>query len=312
MRLFATLLFCLLISACSAQQEDALLQSLNDFAVSQAGLEVKQAKVDELDIAYLENQQQKPVLVLLHGFSAQKESWLQFAGQLSEDFHLIIPDQAGHGASSKELSTDYDLIKQAQRLHALMQQKGIRRFHILGNSMGGAVAAIYASRYPDQISSLTLMNAAGAPDAKPSEYFAYLAKGENPLISTDAASFDFKLGFVATEAPYIPGPLKNAIVRQTVANENVYRKVFADMMATRAKLEAQGFEQQLQNLRMPTLILWGKQDRVLDVSGAQGYKKYLPQAKVIIYPEVGHIPMIEIPKQSALDVAAFLQALPQS
>lgn len=309
MRIFFLLFLSIFLSACTQQQEESLYQALNSFALWRADLEAKQAKIGELEMAYLENRTEGSTLLILHGFSARKESWLQFAAPLSDKLHLIIPDQIGHGDSSKNLDLDYKLEQQAQRLHQLMQHKGIKQFHILGNSMGGAIAAIYSVLYPQEILSLTLMNAAGAPDAKPSEFLNMLEQGKNPLISTDEASFDFKLDFVSHKPTYIPTPIKNVLIRQALNNEALYRKIFADMLASKKALIELNFAQKLKQLKMPALILWGDKDRVLDVSGAERFQHYLANNKVIIYPNVGHIPMIEIPEISARDVGNFINSI---
>ncbi|MCD8520834.1 MAG: alpha/beta hydrolase [Saccharospirillaceae bacterium] len=297
----------LLLGGCSESQQEVIYNKTIDFARSAAGLTLKQANTGDVTMSYLEREGSGPAVLLLHGFSANKETWLTFAAALPQNYHLIIPDLAGHGETPAPLNQDYNLIRQAERLRQLMSTTGVSQFHIAGNSMGGAISAIYASRYPQQILSLTLIDAAGVESPQPSEYMQALAEGKNPLIATDEESFEYRWNFVMSEPPLLPWPLRPVVVRKTLARENINREIFADMLATREELEAGDFEQQLsEKVTMPTLIIWGENDRVLDVSAAQVFKEKLPQAQVKIYPGIGHLPMVEIPDETAELYSRFI------
>jgi pimeloyl-ACP methyl ester carboxylesterase len=308
--LYSLFALALLISACTDSQQLAILDKSMELGRNVASMKVKSFQTRDARIVYMENQTQGASVVLLHGFSAQKENWLAFANYLTDTFHIIVPDQAGHGQSSSSPELNYDLNLQAERLHQLMKSKGINKFHIVGNSMGGAISLLYTLRYPDEIQSLTLMNSAGALDAKASEYFQLLATGKNPLIAHDEPSFEFRLNFVTAEPLYIPWPLKPAIMQLTLAREQINKKIFSDMVATQEKLQREDFTHNLQDaIKAPTLIMWGEQDRVLDVSGAYRFQEKIPQAKIKIYPDIGHMPMVENPLQAAQDFTAFISSL---
>ena len=258
-------------------------------------------------MTYLERQGEGPVMLLLHGFSANKDTWIQFAAELPENYRLIVPDLAGHGDTPAPKGEDYNLIRQAERLNQLMANLNISKFHIAGNSMGGAISAIYASLYPQQVSSLTLIDAAGVDAPNQSEYMAALAEGKNPLIATDEASFEFRMDFVMSKAPPLPWPLRPALMRKTLARQQLNEDIFEDMMATRKQLEDTGFEARLSEaVTMPTLIIWGDEDRVLDVSAVEVFKQKIPHAQVKIYEGIGHLPMVEIPEETAILYSEFV------
>ncbi len=303
----------LLITGCTAQQQDSLLDSALNLARESVGFEVKTARADDVTLTYMErasNIENPETLVLLHGFSANKDNWISFTKALDEKYHVIVVDHAGHGDSEKELSTDYDLAKQAQRLDALMTGLGINTFHIAGNSMGGAISAIYSFNYPKKVRSLTLIDAAGVDGENASEYYEALAQGKNPLIATDEASFDFRMNFTMSQPPFIPWPLKPAMIRQTLAREEINAKIFNDMLLTKERFGVMQFQQQMQNVtaehKIPTMIMWGEEDRILDVSAVAKFKQLLPEASVHIFPKVGHLPMVEIPDESAAVYQQFL------
>ncbi|MDK2777673.1 MAG: alpha/beta hydrolase [Pseudomonadota bacterium] len=301
------LISALLLTGCSSAQQDMLYQKTIAMGRQLADTEVRTMNAGDVDMRYLERPGDGPAVLLVHGFSANKDTWLKFVKEFPAPYHLIIPDLAGHGETPAPESGDYNLVRQAERLHSLMNNIGISQFHIAGNSMGGAISAIYATRYPQQVQSLILIDAAGVDAPHKSEYMQALDEGRNPLIASDENSFETRWDMIMSQPPLLPWPLRPAVVRETIAREQINRDIFADMLATREELAAADFEQQLTaRVTMPVLIVWGKEDRVLDVSAAAVFKEKLPQADVKIYPGIGHVPMIEIPEKTASLISTFI------
>lgn len=310
-RLFIIGFFLLTLSACSDHQQDALLQMAINMGRDNAGLEASVKPILDIDMHYLQRLGDGPTVVLVHGFSANKDAWLRFADALPETVPLLIPDLAGHGDSS--ISDDYTLTRQSERLHALIDALELPAVHIIGSSMGGAISTLYAIQYPERVLSLGLMNAAGLDGDRDSDYFQQLAAGNNPLIATDNASFDYRWQLLMSQPPFIPWPISSAIRRQTIDNAALNQLIFDDMLTSREHLLAQGFEQQLsQRVTMPVYIAWGEEDRVLDVSAVSAFQRHLPHAHAVIYSGVGHVPMLEIAEQSAYDYHQFINAINQT
>ena len=306
--LIPALVIALFMTACTAHQQDALLNKVTELGREKAGLVKSQAHTDDIDMVYLERQGTGPVVMMVHGFSANKDTWLRFADALPENYRLIAPDLAGHGQSA--LAESYDLEAQADRLHALASILRLSEFHIVGNSMGGAISVIYASKYPEQIRSLTLIDAAGLDGDTKSDYYKMLEQGSNPLIATDKESFEFRMDMVMEQPPALPWPLRPALTRQTIARADLNREIFADMIATRERLPVDTFGPLISaNVTMPTLIMWGAEDRVLDVSAVETFKTYIPQAEVSIFEGIGHVPMLEIPDESAAVLTEFISKI---
>jgi abhydrolase domain-containing protein 6 len=306
----------LLFTGCTASQQDSIFDSAINLARESVGFEVKSLAAEDVTLTYMErpsNVENAESIVLLHGFSANKDNWIRFTKALDEKYHVIAVDLAGHGDSEKLLTTDYGLIKQAERLDALMTNLGVEQFHIAGNSMGGAISAIYSLKHPDKIRSLTLIDAAGIDGKNTSEYYKDLAEGNNPLIATDEASFDFRMDFTMSQPPMLPWPLYPAFVRKTLARAELNEKIFNDMIATKKRLLDMDFHQSIQatieQRNVPTLIMWGKEDRVLDVSAVAAFKEIIPTASVHIFEGVGHLPMVEIPNESAEVYQQFLSTI---
>lgn len=302
LRPFLLLFSLALLAGCTAPQQDELLNKFTAFARDHAGTQLHFATLDDSTLAYLERPGSGPAVMLVHGFSANKDTWLAMIPELPSDWRIIVPDLAGHGETESQANASFLLTQQAERLHQLRSQLGIEKMHLVGNSMGGAISLIYAATYPEQVATLTLMDSAGMTSPVPSEYMQALSKGENPLIATDEASFDYRWNFVMSKRPPLVWPLRPALIRQTLAREAINRAVFADMIATVPLLEEQNFTQQLSKVSMPVLILWGEEDRVLDKSAIGEFQRYLPHATTVVYSGIGHLPMLEAPAQTAQDV----------
>ena len=294
--------------ACTATQQDSLYQKALDLGEWKAGLDEQKSEIADIEMNYLIREGDGPVLMLVHGFSANNSTWLQFADKLPDNYYLIAPDLAGHGKSSEAES--YDLERQAQRLKALAEHLNLGPFHIIGNSMGGAISAIYAARFPEDVASLILIDSAGLDGENQSQFFAELEEGHNPLIATDKASFEYRMDLILEKQPPLPWPLRPALIRETVERAELNKVIFADMLATREKMDQNEMSRLIsENVTMPALIMWGEKDRVLDVSAVAEFKKVIPQAEVKIYPDLGHVPMLEDPSASAETITQFISRI---
>jgi pimeloyl-ACP methyl ester carboxylesterase len=238
-------------------------------------------------------------LLLLHGFGADKSNWVRVAKYLTPHFEVVAPDLPGFGESTRDPNARYAIADQMQRVHAFVAALGLAPLDIGGNSMGGTIAGAYAARYRDDVKHLWLLAPGGVRSAKRSELDELFARGENPLLVNDAEGFERLLDFVFVERPAIPRPIARYLAEQAVAhrafNEKILRDLFAGM---------QPLEEELRGATTPTLILWGDHDRLVDVSGAQVLKSVMANADVVVMKNVGHVPMVEKPAESA---AAFIE-----
>ena len=300
----------MLISGCTNTQQDTLLDKTMQYGRTAQGFSVGEQNVGDMSLNYMERPGIGPVVLLIHGFSANKETWLKLAAELPDDYYLIAPDLAGHGDSPAPANGDYNLITQTDRLQHLMAAKGFANIHLIGNSMGGAIATIYAARYPDEVASLTLIDAAGVDSPNPSPFMQALSSGKNPLIATDEESFEYRWDMIMEQPPFVPWPIRPAMIRKTINRAEINRIIFDDMLATRDQLQQQDFEAMVEeNIHMPVLIIWGAQDRVLDVSSVDVFTSMMPQAETHIMPGTGHVPQIEEADKTAEITAAFIAAV---
>ncbi|MBI4693541.1 MAG: alpha/beta fold hydrolase [Gammaproteobacteria bacterium] len=267
-----------------------------------AKLETRRIRAGDHEIAYLDGGSGEP-LVLLHGFGANKDHWPTLAKQLVGRYRIIAPDVPGFGESDKHPALRYAIDDQVERIHAFVAALGLERFHLGGNSMGGQLAAAYAARHPERVMSLWLLAPAGVATAQPSELQAHLARGENPLLVDDAAGFARLVHLCFSKAPYVPGPFQRVLAARAVAERPFNDKIFQDWLARPAWLESR-----VEGLHMPTLVSWGEEDRVLHHSGAAILGRLVPEARVVVMPGVGHLPMMERPGESAAQFLEFRKA----
>lgn len=282
----------------------ALFTSAQWFERHVAGLRSERIEVADLSIHYYQGgPSDGETILMVHGFAANKDNWLRFARYFTERYNVIALDLPGFGASSKPPAS-YDVGTQAERIAAFTRALNIGKLHLIGNSMGGHIAALYAARYPDQVLSLALLDNAGVSAPRNSELIERLERGEaNPLLVQTPADFERLLEFVFVETPVLPAGVKRHLAEVAIANSTHYRGVFDQLIERYIPLEPE-----LPKIQAPTLLLWGERDRVLDVSSIDVMRPLLKRPSVVIMRDSGHAPMIERPRETAAHYQAFLDS----
>jgi abhydrolase domain-containing protein 6 len=274
-----------------------------DKARSNAGLTRKEVKIDDHNIVYLEGGK-GPAIVLLHGYTGNKDNWIRFAPYLTKNCHVVIPDIPGYGESSKLATASYDLSSQMTRIHKFIQAIDLKKFNIAGNSMGGFLAGTYTVRYPDEILSLGLFNAAGVKSLQNSMVMKMMDKGENPLLLKDGNDLPRIMGILFVRPPSLPYPIKKMMIRTALANRSLYEKEIKEIGPDFLSLE-----KELPAINAPALILWGDKDQVLDVSSVPVFEKGLKNHQTVIIKDCGHLPMLEKPEETAAKYLDFIKGI---
>lgn len=279
-----------------------LISSMRFVERQLAGLSSHEIQVEGLNIHYYEGgPATAETLLMIHGFGANRDNWLRFARPLTSRYHVIALDLPGFGESSKP-DARYDVATQAERLHTFVKALKIEKLHLIGNSMGGHIAALYAARYPEQVLSVALLDNAGVTSPRKSEMFAMIERGEpNPLVVRQADDFGKLMEFVFVTPPPLPDSLKQHFAEQSIANQAHYDAIFTQLREHYVPLEPE-----LPKIQAPTLLLWGDQDRVLDVSSIEVMKPLLRKPSVVIMKNCGHAPMLERPEETAQHYQDFL------
>ena len=268
-----------------------------------SGLERKEILLpDGMRYVYLEGGK-GPVLMLLHGFGANKDNFTRVARFLVPHYRVIVPDHIGFGESARPEGTDYSPIAQARRLRSRAHALNARRVHLGGSSMGGQIAMTYASLFPDEVGSLWLLDPAGVWSAPLTDLRKDVEKSRrNPLIVRTEDEFAHLYGLMMSDPPFIPRPMLDAMAQERIRNVALEERIIE-------QLTADSVEARVTGLATPTLIVWGSEDRALHVASADILKKLMPRSQVIVMLGVGHLPMIERPRQSADDYLRFRASL---
>ncbi|MEW6531068.1 MAG: alpha/beta hydrolase [Thermodesulfobacteriota bacterium] len=267
-----------------------------------AGLEEKNVRVGDHEIVYLEGGQGETIL-MVHGFTANKDNWTRFAKSITPAYHVVALDLPGFGDSTYLEQASYSVMDQAKRLDQFVNAIDLKKFHIVGNSMGGHIAGRYAVMFPDKVITLGLFNASGVTSPEQSELAKMLAKGDpNPLIVGSAEDFDRMLKFVFVTPPVVPGFAKKVLVDQAVRHRAGNQRISKEGAAERAALEPD-----LPKIKARTFVLWGDKDRLLDVSSVKPFEKGLANCATVIMKDCGHVPMIERPEEAAKHYLTFLK-----
>ena len=238
-----------------------------------------------------------PVVVLVHGLGSKKEDWLPVIGPLSQKYRLLVPDQIGFGRSDKPL-LDYSVQTYVDFLNELLRELRVEKASLVGESLGGWICGLYAAEIKGgahliPVEKLVLVDAAGL-------------KQERPIPDLNPSSL---AGMRA---------LMQAVFYDTSwLNEDALRKIFADKLATHDSytvhslvnnpaLASQRMDSQLANIKVPTLVLWGKQDSLLPIAAGERYAAGIPGAKLVSFDKCGHVPSTEKTEEFLAAVNGFL------
>ncbi len=251
-----------------------------------------------------------PTLVLLHGFADSFTTWEGWVRELKSQFHIISLDFPGHGLTRAPAGTTLSGERLADFVDAFAGQLALPKFAVAGNSMGGGAAWQLAVRHPDRVSALILVDAAGFANDKP--------PGDEPL---GFKILRYRLGrqilSKIDNRPLIDQGLKADVYDKTLITPFIVDR-FAEfqrapghreiLMSVSMGPQATSTAELLAALKVPTLILWGESDPLIEPNAAKKFAAVIAGARVITYPKVGHLPQLEIPQRSAADAAAFLKS----
>ncbi len=231
---------------------------------------------------------QGPVLVFLHGAGDQAGVWSKAAPAFATKYHVILPDQPGHG-ESEPASGPLPMGTILGGLEALLQTRGTDQPVVLvGNSMGAWVAMLYAHRHPERVARIVLVDGGGL-------------RWNNPQYSLTPASREEARKLINAlmdpGSPAVPDFVLDDVIR--TAHSGPISRLFA----TGADLERFLLDGKLGEIKIPAEILWGESDKLIPLDYSRRMQAELPAARLTTIPRCGHIPGRECPIafQSALE-----------
>ncbi|WP_117884827.1 alpha/beta fold hydrolase [Aureibaculum luteum] len=279
-------------------------QKLVDFNNSQnastANLKSKTIEVDGYQTHFYtnENSVAKDTLVLLHGLGDDKNSFVQSAKYLSDSYYLILPDLLASGENNKKENLDLSINGQVEFLHKFLNQIGVKTFNLAGNSMGGHVSAAYAIAYPKDVKSLILLN---SPGLKLDNHVVYTGFGE---VLKNEEDLNNVFSRVFYKVPEMPSPFKKMFITQINESRDYLNNTIIPQIKNGKYFD---LKEQINQINSPTLILWGKHDKVVKFNVAERFKRDIPQSELEIIENASHSPQLEVPYEVAISIDEFIQ-----
>ena len=248
-----------------------------------------------------------PTIVMLHGFTGSKENWFPVARLLRERYRVIVPDLPGWGESNRIENADYGFLAQSERvarfLDAVSPEEPVV---LLGHSMGGGVAALTAARHPERVARVGLVDAAGVR-FHDNRFGLDVLAGKNPFAVYDEASLQRYLDTVFFDddaRPLIPWPADRIYIARRKRDAAFEQRVL-DRIGRGDERFLPGDE--AARIDQPALLLWCRQDAVIDASALELYAQRMPQARRVLLDGCGHMSIMEKPEAVARAVTELIE-----
>jgi len=248
-----------------------------------------------------------PTVVMLHGFTGSKENWFPVARLLRELYRVVVPDLPGWGESNRIDGADYGFLAQSGRVARFLDTVSPNEpVVLLGHSMGGGVAALTAARHPARVARVGLIDAAGVR-FDDNRFGIEVLAGKNPFAVYDEASLQRYLDtvfFNEAAKPTIPWPADRIYIARRREDAAFEQRVL-DRIGRGDERFLPG--EDAANIRQPTLLLWCRQDAVIDASALALYARRIPQARRVMLDGCGHMSILEKPEAVAGAVVELIE-----
>jgi pimeloyl-ACP methyl ester carboxylesterase len=256
-----------------------------------------------------------PPVVFIHGLSGSWQNWLEQLPVFARDHRVIAFDLPGFGAS--QMPREKITIRgYGHFVDALLDELGVSSAAVVGNSMGGFIGIELAIRFPERIERLVLVSAAGlsieylrneralavlgAIENRLAAYSGWLASRSDALARRPGAR-RMIFGIVAKRPDRLPGPL---------VAEQVRGSGKPGFLPALDALTDYPIRDRLGEIACPTLIVWGAEDKLVPARDADEFARLIPNSRKVVWPETGHVAMLERPEAFNALVQAFLAEEP--
>lgn len=253
-----------------------------------------------------------PPMVMLHGAYASVHAWEPWVEELGDEFRLISFDLPGHGLTGAIPDADYSRENMSRTLDQIMQLMKLDRAVIVGHSMGGSVALQYALDHPEKIRGLVLIGSSGmrrtTDENIPSSFgiadvswLQPITRYVTPRFMIEAALRDS----VADPDNFVTKDMVERyweLIRMTGSREALLQR-------QNLRLAAEPLEARLGEITIPTLLIWGANDKLVPLSHGVRMNGAIFNSRLLAYPNIGHLPMQEAPAKTAAEARAFATEL---
>lgn len=251
-------------------------------------------------------------VVMVHGFGAALETWDDIYPSLAAEFSVVRLDLKGSGFSSKPAQDSYSLVDQSKILLGFIKSMGLRKVVVIGHSLGGAISLISYLQYLDTKSSLEIVGLILIDSSSyPQQFPFFVGALRNPVTRflSELLPVEIRIRLVLNYSMRV----KSQITTKKIQGYSFFMKLpgaeFA--LAQTAKhivpLDVDAITARFSEVSVPTLIIWGKDDRVIPLENGYRLHAAIQTSQLIILPETGHIPHEERPEEVMLAIKEFLR-----
>ena len=236
-----------------------------------------------------------PAVVLVHGLGGRAEDWRDLAPFIAKaGFRVYLPDLLGYGRSEKPRNFSYAVRDEAAVVVEFMDALGLKQVDLGGWSMGGAIAQHVAAAHPARVRRLMLFDSAGlwVLPAWNLELFT-------PLSSAELNQLD---DLLMPDPPKVPGFVARDILRVLNDRAWIIHRALESMLTGQ-----DATDKLVPLLKMPVLLLWGREDKIVPLSQGETMHAMLPQSELDVLPGCGHLAPGQCAAQMAPRVIDFLK-----
>lgn len=226
------------------------------------------------------------VVILLHGLGGNSSNWILNINQLAAKYRVIAPDQIGFGQSDKPL-INYRVGTYVDFLDRFYDELKIERATLVGNSMGGWIAALYAIAHPQRVERLVLVDAAGF--APPKDFDLKQLAGLNPSTRAGMRELAARV-FYNKELYASDAAIDLALTLRMTAGDGYTIQSLIESIARNEDM----LDGKLSAIKQPTLIIWGRQDGLTPLKEfGERFEREIKGSELIVFDKCGHVPMVE-------------------
>ncbi|HEX9318844.1 MAG TPA: alpha/beta hydrolase [Nitrososphaeraceae archaeon] len=265
----------------------------------------RMAYVNNYAIRYLDFGVIKPVkseatevLLLLHGIGASAERWLRVVPLLNRYFRIIIPDIVGFGYSDKP-TVEYTMNFFVEFIRDFLKSIRIQRTHVIGSSFGGLLAAEFAMKFTSIVKKMILVSPAGTMKTSTKTLDEYILAALYPTMENARRAF--------SDMAYDSKVVTDDIVKDFVNRMKLPNSKYAFMSTLLGIRNTQDLDTKLTKIRSPTLLIWGRDDKMIPSEHVVDYLR-IQNSRLIVIPNSGHTPYTETPSLFAKVALDFLNA----
>lgn len=251
-------------------------------------------------------------LLLVHGYAASVQTWEPWVARLGNEYRVISIDLPGHGLTSAPAGYRPTIGNYVDVINAFADSQHLDHFALAGNSMGGDIAWHYALAHPQRLNALILVDAGGWADASTEREPIIFKLLSNPAIAPLLRDLDnTRLTREGLEKAFVDHRfITDAMVSRytDLARAPGHRDILVQIMLNHSSRDV-ATPERLQAIHTPTLIIHGDHDNLIAPSSGQHFRDAVPNARLVMLANVGHVPQEEAPDASADAVRDFLHGL---